>query len=132
MAHFPSIIPWINDMLDKDVDRDHFYTTFATIRFDVLVCLDTEPYEMLIGARGLNWACTLTISQNFEMQMDDYDFYSLKDKISPYLKHNGNQKFGSYIFLKYLCEHSPNKYRKKIINPSIHSAFMCSTQSYKY
>lgn len=27
MAHFPSIIPWINDMLDKDVDRDHFYTT---------------------------------------------------------------------------------------------------------
>lgn len=48
MAHFPSIIPWINDMLDKDVDRDHFYTTFATIRFDVLVCLDTEPYEMLI------------------------------------------------------------------------------------
>ena len=77
MAHFPSIIPWINDMLDKDVDRDHFYTTFATIRFDVLVCLDTEPYEMLIGARGLNWACTLTISQNFEMQMDDYDFYSL-------------------------------------------------------
>ena len=76
-------------------------------------------YEMLIGARGLNWACTLTISQNFEMQMDDYDFYSLKDKISPYLKHNGNQKFGSYIFLKYLCEHSPNKYRKKIINPSI-------------
>ena len=119
MAHFPSIIPWINDMLDKDVDRDHFYTTFATIRFDVLVCLDTEPYEMLIGARGLNWACTLTISQNFDMQMDDYDFYSLKDKISPYLKHNGNQKFGSYIFLKYLCEHSPNKYRKKIINPSI-------------
>ena len=75
MAHFPSIIPWINDMLDKDVDRDHFYITFATIRFDVLVCLDTEPYEMLIGARGLNWACTLTISQNFEMQMDDYDFY---------------------------------------------------------
>lgn len=119
MAHFPSIIPWINDMLDKDVDRDHFYTTFATIRFDVLVCLDTEPYEMLIGARGLNWACTLTISQNFEMQMNDYDFYSLKDKISPYLKHNGNQKFGSYIFLKYLCDHSPNKYRKKIINPSI-------------
>lgn len=47
MAHFPSIISWINDMLDKDVDRDHFYTTFATIRFDVLVCLDTEPYEML-------------------------------------------------------------------------------------
>lgn len=31
MAHFPSIIPWINDMLDKDVDRDHFYTTFPDV-----------------------------------------------------------------------------------------------------
>lgn len=118
MAHFPSIIPWIRDMERNSADRDHFYTIYATIRFDILICLDTKPYEILIGASGLNWACTLIISEDFEMQMNDDDFYDLRNLLNPYLRHEGNQKFGSYLFLRFICQHAPTKYTKKMVSPS--------------
>lgn len=105
MAHFPAFRSLINDMLKKGSDREHFRVTYARVIFDVIVSLDIYPHEILIGGRGINWACILEISDNLEIFMPDRDFYALRDALS--LNSSGKEKFGSYIFLKYISEHAP-------------------------
>lgn len=105
MAHFPAFRPLVNDMIDKNSDREHFCVRYATITFDVIISLDVVPAEILIGGQGINWACIMEISEDFEIIMPDADFFALRDKLD--LKASGIEKFGSYIFLKFISEHSP-------------------------
>lgn len=102
MAHFPAFRPLLNDMQRTGADREHFTTVYASVTFDVIISTDITPNELLIGGRGINWACTMEISETLEISMQDKDFYALRDLLD--LKGNGIKKFGSYIF----CTISPN------------------------
>ena len=37
MAHFPAFRPLINDMIDKNSDREHFAVVYARVTFDVII-----------------------------------------------------------------------------------------------
>ena len=52
MAHFPAFRPLINDMIDKNSDREHFAVVYARVTFDVIISLDIHPYEILIGGQA--------------------------------------------------------------------------------
>ena len=97
MAHFPAFRSLINDMIDKNSDREHFTVVYARVTFDVIISLDIHPYEILIGGQGINWACIMKISDDLEIVMPDEDFYTLRNSLE--LHTNGIEKFGSYIFL---------------------------------
>ena len=100
MAHFPAFRSLINDMQVKEIDIEHFQVTYARVIFDVIISLDVQPHEILIGGRGINWACILEISDDLEIIMPDRDFYALLNVLE--LQENGIERFGSYIFLRYI------------------------------
>ena len=117
MAHFPKLRNYVQSMYDIGMDRDHLEVKYANLIFDIIISLDVTPKELLIGAQGTNWASVMTISDDFELAMPNADFYRLKDLIT--LQHQGTEKFGSYIFLKYIFDHIPQKCTKKMINPNV-------------
>lgn len=117
MAHFPAFRSLINDMNCKNVDREHFKTLYARVTFDVIISLDVHPYEMLIGGRGINWACLMEISDDLENSMPDDSFFALRNKLD--LKGNGIESFGSYIFLKFISEHLPKYCSGLPVQPSV-------------
>ena len=117
MAHFPAFRPLINDMIDKNSDREHFAVVYARVTFDVIISLDIHPYEILIGGQGINWACIMEISDDLEIVMPDKDFYALRNSLE--LHSNGIEKFGSYIFLKFISEHAPKFCSGRPVQPKV-------------
>lgn len=117
MAHFPAFRSLINDMEDKKLDREHFQVTYARVIFDVIISLDVQPHEILIGGRGINWACILEISDELEVIMPDRDFYALRNVLE--LQKNGIERFGSYIFLRYISEHAPRFCSGMPVQPAV-------------
>ena len=117
MAHFPAFKALIDDMKSKDVDREHFHTQYAGVRFDVIISLDIHPHEILIGGQGINWACVMEISDDLEIAMPDVSFFDLRKKLD--LRGNGIETFGSYIFLKYISEHAPKHCSDLPVQPSV-------------
>ena len=51
------------------------------------------------------YSTLLEISDDLEIIMPDRDFYALRNALE--LQKNGIDKFGSYIFLRYISEHAP-------------------------
>lgn len=117
MAHFPAFKPLINDMITKSSDREHFRAHYARVTFDIIISLDITPHEILIGGRGINWACIMQISDDFEIVMLDSDFYALRDSLN--LQANGIEKFGSYIFIKAISEQAPEYCSEYPVQPTI-------------
>jgi hypothetical protein len=118
MAHFPGFKKFITIMIANNSDREHFTVRYAQTTFDIIISLDTHPYQLLIGAKGYNnWASVMDISDDFEISMPDSDFYRLRSFLN--LQSNGDKKFGSYIFLKYISDHVPSKCSKNPVQPYI-------------
>lgn len=59
----------------------------------------------------------MTISDDLEISMPDRDFYALRDSLE--LQKNGIEKFGSYLFLKFISEHAPDACSGKPVQPSV-------------
>lgn len=104
-------------MFEKNWDREHFSVDYARVTFDVIISLDVSPSEILIGGQGINWACIMEISDDLEIFMPDKDFYALRNTLD--LHANGIEKFGSYIFLKFISEHAPKKCSGKPVQPAV-------------
>lgn len=117
MAHYPAFRQLLNDMKKTKSDREHFTVKYASVIFDIIISTDMTPNEILIGGRGINWACTMQISDTLEIIMQDNDFYKLRDSLN--LKHNGIEKFGSYIFLQYISKHAPTHCSILPVQPAI-------------
>ena len=117
MAHFPAFRSLIKDLIDKNSDREPFTVVYARVTFDVIISLDIHPYEILIGGQGINWACIMKISDDLEIVMPDEDFYTLRNSLE--LHTNGIEKFGSYIFLKFISEHAPKFCTGRPVQPNV-------------
>lgn len=118
MAHFPTLRPLCTDMQRKQGDRDHFRATYGKAVFDVVVCLDSEPWEMLIGTEynQTKWATILSISSEYENSMPNADFYALRDLIGMECE-KYSEAFGSYNFLRRITSQAPTQYSGKLVSP---------------
>lgn len=54
-----------NDMCHKGKNSEKFNFTYNRVRFQVIFLIDRVPFEILVGAIGLNWACTLTMITSY-------------------------------------------------------------------
>lgn len=117
MYHFPQLRLLIFDMKKKHNDREHYTAKAQDTIFDIIICLDRIPHEVLIGGQGINWACSMELSDEFEMSMDDDDFYELRKKLN--IKKGGAIKFGSYIFMKTIFDQSPKQCSGKPVQPNV-------------
>lgn len=78
-----------SNMRKSKKDIEQFYVSYNNIQFDVIYDISKSPFDLLIGAVGINWACILKIERGFTTQMGDKDFYELCRilNLKPYLSY---------------------------------------------
>ena len=112
MYNFKSLI---HDMKKNNQDIDKYTFVFNSITFELILDISYSPYDILIGARAKNWACTLKMFPGYTVSMSDKDFYSLCNILN--LKPS-KDSFTSFKFLKYINDHAPRFCSSSIVRPS--------------
>lgn len=91
-------------MRSNNKSLEQFEFTYRNITFDCIIDIDANPFEMMIGARGNNFACILYIRTGFVTEMSDNDYRNLCKLL--HLNWNENH-FSSFLFLSFLDKHIP-------------------------
>lgn len=110
-----SLAPLIKDMRKHNKDMESFGVTYANTIFDIIIDISNNPFEMLIGAKSINYACVLEINKGYTITMSDDDFYRLCDSL--HLKPS-KDSLTSFKFLKYISDRVPISVSTKTVRPS--------------
>lgn len=103
------------DMKLNKTEQDKFAFKYNNVKFDVIILVDREPYELLFGVIDVNYAFTLTLSKGYELEMlSNVTFYKLCDILN--LK-PGKDEFNSYKFLRFFAKQIPKSYSRIKIEP---------------
>ena len=105
--------PLTKSMKRKHVDMNQFSVAFNKIEFDVIYDVGCTPFELLIGAKYINWATTVQINAGYTANMDDKDFYKLCTILN--LK-PGKDTFTSFTFLRFIANNAPKEAKDEIIS----------------
>lgn len=100
----PAFEPLIIDMKAHDIDKKHYFFNYNGFRFDTILSIASTGYEILVAIHTHNWGCVLKMDDNFIIEMQDDDYYSLRSILN--LDWNTNH-FNSATFLRLLSEHAP-------------------------
>ena len=97
---------------NQEIDRFRFL--FKNIVFDVIVRIDKDPFQVLVGSVGHNWSCLLICRRGFVIEMDDKSFYSLCEllQLAP-----GSRSFTSAMFIRCMAENCPKQCSGVLVDP---------------
>lgn len=98
--------PLVEDMKRQQIDKEHYQFTYNSFNFDVILSFVSSGYEILVAIHTKNWGCVLEMDSRFFIQMQDKDYYKLRDIL--HLDWNNNH-FSSSVFLRLLSENSPRQ-----------------------
>ena len=117
MAHFPALRPLLNDMRERPSDREHFEVRYANVLFDLVISINNNNTEILIGGQGTNWSSVMQIRGDIEFSMPNEDYFALLRILD--LHHGGDEPFNSYLFLRYIATHAPRECSGHMVNPVV-------------
>ncbi len=100
----PAFEHLITDMKVNDIDKEHYFFTYNDFRFDTILSIAFDGYEILVAIHTHNWGCVLKMNDDFIVEMQDDDYYSLRRLLN--LDWNTNH-FNSATFLRLLSECAP-------------------------
>lgn len=103
-----------DDMRAQKRARDQFNFTYNKLEFDVIFLVDRTPFELLVGVKKRQFAFALQLERNFYTNIPNEIYYQLCRLLD--LNYDKN-KFSSSVFLQYIDEHTPEKCRKKMVEP---------------
>ncbi len=109
------IKPLFYDMGCNKVKQDKFSFKYNKVKFDVIVLIDREPFELLFGGIDENYFFALKLFKGYELEnLSDEAFYKLCDilKLKPSKEH-----FNSHKFLKHFANNIPQEYSRIKIEP---------------
>lgn len=99
----------------QSVTQDKFQFQYNKVRFDVIILIDREPFELLFGVIGYNYCFTLNLYRGYELEnLTDEVFYNLCNILN---LRPGKETFTSYKFLQYFEKKIPPKYSSKKVEP---------------
>lgn len=96
--------PLTLDMKLNNIDKEHYQFKFNGFTFDVILSIISDGYEILVAIHTHNWGCVLYMNNNFNIEMQDNDYYTLRNILN--LNWNTNH-FNSSGFLQLLSEQAP-------------------------
>ena len=100
----PAFEPLINDMKFNNIEKENYQFDFNGFRFDVILSMVNNGYEILVAIHTHNWGCVLKMSSNYIIEVPDNIYFSLREIL--HLDWNKNH-FNSAAFLRLLSENSP-------------------------
>lgn len=102
---FYNLMPLCKSMRANNKSLEEFDFIFKDITFNCILDIDANPFEMMIGANGNNFACILYIRTGFITEMADADYTNL----CRLLRLNWNKNhFSSFCFLNFLDKQIPS------------------------
>lgn len=111
---FNRLIPLYKDMRKNNVSIEQFYITYANVKFDIIIDIDSTPFQMMIGVIDKNFAFVLDIKNGFITEIPDNIYYELcKVLCLNYSKDH----FSSFAFLSLINRRIPSYSSKEIVNP---------------
>ena len=96
--------PLIIDMRNNNTDKEHYHFDYNGFRFDVILSIVQNGYEILTAIHTENWGCVLSMNNNYYVEVPDNVYYSLRKIL--HLNWSTNH-FNSIVFLQLLSENSP-------------------------
>lgn len=96
--------PLTDDMKANGIDKEHYRFDYNGFRFDVILSIVSNGYEILVAIHTHNWGCVLNMNNYFIVEMKDEDYYNLRKLL--HLDWNTNH-FNSSLFLRILSEKAP-------------------------
>lgn len=109
------IKPLIIDMAKNNVKIDKFSFKYNDVKFEVIVALDHEPFEILFGVVGYNLSFCLNLYRGYELETIPSEvFYKLCKILN--LKPS-KEGFNSFKFLKFFATKIPGRYSGRKVQP---------------
>lgn len=95
----------IDDMKLYNIDKEHYSFIFKNFKFDVVLSIVSDGYEILVAIHSKNWGCALKMNKYFIVEMPDTPYFQLLDilQLSASKDH-----FYSSVFLKLLSSKAPH------------------------
>ena len=105
--------PLTDDMKNNGIDKEHYCFDYNGFRFDVILSIISNGYEILVAIHAHNWGCVLNMDNNFIVEMPDSDYYSLRAILHLNWKTN---HFNSSLFLQLLSKKAPTRSSRTGVN----------------
>ena len=105
--------PLTADMKNNGIDKEHYCFDYNGFRFDVILSIISNGYEILVAIHAHNWGCVLNMDNNFIVEMPDSDYYSLRAILHLNWKTN---HFNSSLFLQLLSKKAPTRSSRTGVN----------------
>ena len=103
---FTTLKNLVNQMKENNVDKDKFSFVYK-VKFDVIVAIVHEGYELLVGLHTVNYGFVVKVNQNFVAELKEDDYYNLCKYLNLSFRNDG---FTSNVFLKLLSSKIPDHY----------------------
>ena len=100
----PAFESLIKDMKKNEIDKEHYFFNYNNFRFDTILSIVSTGYEILVAIHTHNWGCVLTMDDDFNIEVQDNDYYSLCSLLN--LNWNADH-FSSATFLRLLSQNAP-------------------------
>lgn len=100
----PAFEPLIKDMKINNIEKEHYNFDFNGFRFDVILSMISNGYEILVAIHTENWGCVLEMNNNYVIEVPDNVYFSLCEILN---LNWSEDHFNSAAFLRLLSENSP-------------------------
>lgn len=100
------LIPLIDDMKLNNIDKEHYFFDYNNFRFDVILSITHQGYEILVAVHTHNWGCVLNMNKYYNIEISNEVYFSLCKLLN--LNWSKNH-FSSAAFLQLLSKNSPSK-----------------------
>ena len=109
------IRPLLQDMGRNKAKLDKFSFSYANLRFEVIVLLERQPFELLFGVVDYNFFFTLCLHKGYVLDDMPDDVYYYLRKL---LKLNKNDEaLTSFKLMLYFASQIPQKYSGRKVEP---------------
>ena len=106
--HLSGLIPLYRSMREQDIGRCKFRYQVNHLTFDCLFFTDIQPFELVMGCLGHNFAIFLDVQQGFNIKpyIDDTEtFYALLNALRTH--HGADHQLNLKEFFQAFNEHIP-------------------------
>lgn len=110
---FQNLQPLCSSMGKSKKSLEVFSFTYK-LQFECLLDLAENPFQMLVGIPGANFAFVLKIEKGYKAKIEDSDYFRLCELLNLTYK---NDQFSSFSFLKFVDSNIPKQCTPNLVPP---------------